>query len=131
MKSIRPLKRIFWLGLAWISLGLGVAGALLPLLPTTPFLLLCAWSATKGSPRLALWLNEHPRFGPLLHAWRSEGAIPLSAKVTALGLMVLSWVTLFWLGAGWTLLAMLGLLFVAVGYWLATRPFPRGGQWRS
>lgn len=119
-----PLQRLFWLMLAWMSLGLAVAGAVLPLLPTTPFLLLSAWAAAKGSPRLALWLKEHPYFGPVLHAWRTEGAVPLSAKITALGLMAFSWLVLFWIGAGWKLLAVLGLLFVAVGSWLATRPLP-------
>lgn len=122
------LQRLFWLPLAWTSLGLAVAGAILPLLPTTPFLLLSAWAAAKGSPRLALWLHEHPNFGPLLQAWREEGAVPLPAKITALGLMACSWLMLFWLGAGWQLLAGLGLLFAVVGTWLTTRPLPRRGR---
>lgn len=120
------IRRFFWLGLAWISLGLAMAGAVLPLLPTTPFLLLSAWAAAKGSPRLALWLQEHPRYGPLLRAWREEGAIPRSAKVTGLVLMLCSWLTLFWLGSDWRLLAVLGLLFAFGGTWLATRPRPSG-----
>lgn len=123
--SSRPVQRLCWLALAWISLGLAMAGAVLPLLPTTPFLLLSAWAAAKGSPRLALWLEEHPHFGPVLDAWHTEGAVPLSAKLIALGLMAFSWLMLFWLGAGWKLLAMLGLLFAGVGSWLATRPLPR------
>ncbi|MFC6632681.1 YbaN family protein [Microbulbifer taiwanensis] len=123
--SRKSLQYFFWLPLAWISLGLAIAGVVLPLLPTTPFLLLSAWAAAKGSPRLALWLEEHPRFGPILEAWRTQGAVPLSAKITALGLMACSWLTLFWLGAGWKLLATLGLLFAVVGTWLATRPLPR------
>ncbi len=113
--SSRPLQRLCWLILAWFSIGLAVAGAVLPLLPTTPFLLLSVWAAAKGSPRLALWLEAHPRFGPVLDAWRTEGAVPLSAKIAALGLMAFSWLTLFWFGVGWKLLAMLGLLFAAVG----------------
>lgn len=122
----RPLRRLLWLGLAWVSLGLAMAGAVLPLLPTTPFLLLSAWAAAKGSPRLAQWLQEHPRYGPLLHAWREEGAIPRSAKITGVLLMSLSWGTLLWLGTDWRLLAALGLLFAIGGTWLATRPLPGG-----
>ncbi|MCW8125553.1 YbaN family protein [Microbulbifer halophilus] len=120
------IRRFFWLVLAWVSLGLAMAGALLPLLPTTPFLLLSAWAATRGSPRLALWLHEHPRFGPMLYAWREEGAIPRSAKITGVLLMLASWLTLFWLGTDWRILAVLGLLFALGGTWLATRPLPGG-----
>lgn len=63
--------------------GLGIAGAFLPLLPTTIFLILAAGCFGKSSPRLEAWLLNHPRFGPSIRAWRANGAIPRKAKVLA------------------------------------------------
>lgn len=69
-----PVSRIAWSGLAYGCIGLGAAGLVVPLLPTTPFLLVAAWAASKGSPRLARWLHHHPRLGPTLQAWREQRA---------------------------------------------------------
>ncbi|GAA3898322.1 YbaN family protein [Halomonas cibimaris] len=113
---------IAWCALAYLCIGLGTAGIVLPLLPTTPFLLLALWAATKGSPRLARWLLEHPRFGPYLYAWREQRAIPPRAKITAYVLLTLSFVTLWLGGAHPWLLAALALLFSGVAAFIATRP---------
>lgn len=91
------VSRMAWRCLAYGCIGLGTAGLVVPLLPTTPFLLVAAWAAPKGSPRLARWLWEHPRLGPTLHAWQSQRAVPRRAKRLAAGLLVLSWLVL-WLG---------------------------------
>ncbi|MYL23429.1 DUF454 family protein [Halomonas alkaliantarctica] len=116
------LTQIVWCALAYLCIGLGVAGIVLPLLPTTPFLLLALWAATKGSPRLAQWLYHHPRFGPYLHAWREQRAIPRRAKGAAIVLMAMSLGMLWWTGVGAMLLVAMALFFCAVSSFILTRP---------
>ncbi|WP_210252401.1 YbaN family protein [Devosia marina] len=91
---MRPIYLL--LGLA--TTGIGIVGAFLPLLPTTPLLILATWFFARSSPRLERWLLEHPRFGGLLRAWRDQGAIPRRAKILACcGIAV--GVVFFWIGA--------------------------------
>jgi len=114
--------RLAWCGLTWGCIGLGTAGLALPLLPTTPFLLLAAWSAPKGSPRLAAWLHGHPRFGPSLAAWQAHRAVPRRAKALAPALLAASWI-LLWAGDMPPIgLALVALLFLAVAGYVLTRP---------
>ena len=70
-----------------ISLALGILGIFLPLLPTTPFLLLTAALYFKGSSRLYNWLLNHRYFGPYIRNYRENKAIPLRAKIVSLVLM--------------------------------------------
>lgn len=84
--------RLLCLGLGWLMVGFAVAGIFLPVLPTTPFLLLAAGLFARTSPRLERWLLEHPNFGPSLRLWRDKGAIPARAKTIAIALMVTSFV---------------------------------------
>lgn len=77
------MRRLYLvLGLALVAIGF--VGAFLPVLPTTPFLILATACFARSSQRLEAWLLDHPRFGPLLRAWREHGAIPRRAKFMAL-----------------------------------------------
>ena len=78
------------MGLGWLSVALGVIGLFLPVLPTTPFLLLAAACFARGSPRLHAWLLSHPRLGPLMRDYLDGHGIALKAKVYAIGSMWLS-----------------------------------------
>lgn len=81
-----------WLLLAggWVFAALAVAGAVLPLLPTTPFLLLAAACWARSSERLHRALLAHRLLGPYLVQWREERTVPARAKVTAIALVVLT-----------------------------------------
>jgi uncharacterized protein len=117
-------RRLPYLCLAYGCVGLGAAGVVLPLVPTTPFLLLAAWAAPKGSPALDRWLHEHPRFGPVLLAWREQRAVPRRAKWMDCLLLLMSWLILLFTTSGPLVPVLTGTLFICVGTFLITRPQP-------
>lgn len=121
----KRLVRLPWLWLTFSSLGLGLAGAALPILPTTPFILLAAWAAPKGSPEVDRWLREHRLFGALITDWRDQQAISVAAKASALVMMLASWTLLYFRDYPIALLLVLGTLFIAVGTYLLSRPTHR------
>lgn len=81
--------RIFWLLLGLLSLGLGILGVALPLLPTVPFILLSAFCFSRSSQRLHNWLLTHPSFGPAIVDWHERGAISKKAKYLATASIVI------------------------------------------
>ncbi|AMD00749.1 YbaN family protein [Halomonas chromatireducens] len=116
------VSRFAWRSLAYGCIGLGAAGIVVPLLPTTPFLLVAAWAAPKGSPRLARWLWQHPRIGPTLTAWQEQRAIPRRAKRLAVVLLAFSWLVLLLGSAPPMVLALTALMFCCVATFVLTRP---------
>lgn len=125
LASQRPLwQRILWLVAGWLALLTGVVGIFLPLLPTTPFVLLAAFCFARGSERWEAWMLNHPRFGPLVRDWREHRAVPLRAKQFATVMMTI--------GSVWAVLMMpMGVAWVpplcctAVGFWLWRLPTRR------
>lgn len=113
--------------LAYLLVGVAMVGVVVPGLPTVPFLLLAAWSASRGSERLHGWLHEHPRFGRDLRAWRDERAVSTRAKTIAVVTLAASWLLLLWRVGNGALLVGLGALFVTVAAFLLTRPAPGTG----
>lgn len=115
------MRRFLYLSLGFASLALGAAGAVLPLLPTVPFVLLAAFFFARGSPRLEARLLDHPRFGPHIRAWRERGAIGPSGKRAALFAFAFSAVIgLVLLPFPWLLAPLVAAL--AGGSWIASRP---------
>jgi len=114
--------RAAYLAIGLLCVGLGVLGVFLPVLPTTPFLLISLWAFSRSSLRLERWLLEHKRFGPRLLAWRLHRVIPLPAKLAAWGSMVAS-LTLM-IVTGRSLIAIAGAASVmAIGAtYVASRP---------
>lgn len=75
--------RPIWFTAGLLSLVLGIAGIALPLLPTTPFLILAAFLFSRSSPRFEAWLVDHRTFGPAIRDWRDNRAISTRAKKAA------------------------------------------------
>lgn len=91
-RSIRnPLIKVLVLVLGWLCVVLGFVGIFLPVLPTTPFLLLAAACFVRTSPKFYQWLVEHPRMGKYLVYYLDGKGMPLRAKIYTL---VLMWVTM-------------------------------------
>lgn len=123
--TINGLRRWPWLLLAWMCLALAVLGVILPGLPTTPFVLVAAWAAARGSPRLHAWLHAHRVFGRIIRDWQAEGAVSLRAKQTALATMLLCAAVLIAFAPHWAFAATGCGFMAAVGTWLWRRPEPR------
>ncbi len=114
--------RFVWIGLGSGAMALGAAGVIVPLLPTTPFLLLAAWAFARSSPRLHHWLVTHPRFGPAIRDWRDHGAISRRAKGLAMLAIAATLATSLALGVGPLVLSVqLGVL-ACVSLFILTRP---------
>lgn len=120
----RWVVRPFWLALGIGCVGLGILGIALPLLPTTPFLLLASYAFARSSPRLHAWLVSHGRFGPLIDDWHRYGAISRRAKVAAVGLMAATFGGSVLAGFGGPVLLVQAGILVAVAAFLLTRPDP-------
>lgn len=90
--TLRKPGRARWIyfTLGWLFVALGLVGIPLPVLPTTPFLLLALWCFARSSQRFHDWLYNHRLFGPPLREWQAYRVIPLRAKVIALGAMTAS-----------------------------------------
>lgn len=82
-----PAIRYALLAIGWLSVALGVIGIFLPVLPTTPFLLLAAACFMRSSKRFYLWLVNHRQLGPWIVDYLEGQGIPLKGKVYAIGLM--------------------------------------------
>lgn len=104
-------KNIALITVGWMSVILGVLGIFLPILPTTPFILLAGWCFSRSSKRFNDWLTNHPKLGPILAMWKSGNGIPRRARNRAILAIVLSmslsailvgrmWATLFLLVTG-------------------------------
>lgn len=90
-------KKILLLCVGWLSVALGVIGIFLPVLPTTPFLLLAAWCFMRTSPRFYNWLISHPKLGKYLVYYLEGKGIPLKAKVYSIVLMAMGMgFTIYW-----------------------------------
>lgn len=90
-KNLKPWKRILFLSCGFVALTLGLIGIPLPLLPTTPFLLLAAWFFAMSSKRFYIWLTTHRIFGRIITDYHEQGGVRRIIKIRALTLL---WATI-------------------------------------
>jgi uncharacterized protein len=117
------LRRLIYLGVGWLSLGMAVAGIILPILPTTPMLLVAAWAFGKSSPELAEKIRSHRVFGPPVRDWQDHGVINFKAKSLAIAVMALmgTWLWIFGHLPVWLTLLIIAVM-VGAGIFVGSRP---------
>lgn len=121
----RIFMRIVLLCLGWLAVALGVIGAFLPILPTTPFMILAAALFARSSPRFEKWLLDHPKFGKPLTDWRKQGAISRPAKIASLSLMSVSYGIIWFTGSTmpWVRIVT-AVILLSSAIFIVTRPEP-------
>lgn len=111
------MQRLLLLSLGWLAIALGTLGIVLPLLPTTPFMLLAAWCFARSSPRFHHWLMWRSPFGRYLRHWQQHRAMPPGSKGRAIALIVMSFaLSLYLVKVLWVrvmlLILLMALLFM-------------------
>ena len=97
MITILAMQRTILIIIGWLAVALGTLGVVLPLLPTTPFILLAAWCFARSSPRFHHWLLYRSWFGGYLRHWQKYRAMPRGAKPRAIILILLTFAISLWL----------------------------------
>lgn len=122
-KQISETARFVYLGLGWFFFGVGLLGAFLPVLPTTPFMILALWAFSNSSKRLRTWLYTHRVFGPPLQRWSEHRVIPVSAKLASVGAMSASFAWMyFYSGMTWPWLSLVAALMGYGAIYVLTKP---------
>ncbi|PHI35873.1 hypothetical protein CBQ28_17460 [Pseudoalteromonas sp. GCY] len=123
--ALANYKKIALLLCGYLFVALGVIGIVLPVMPTTVFFILALACFSKASPKLALWLLNHPRFGASLTLWKQYKVIPQKAKVMATVGMAASYALLILLSPAAWLACVVGSVKIAVMSYIYSRPSKR------
>ena len=117
-----PVRRVGLIVIGLLSLALGAIGIFVPLLPTTPLVLVAAFAFANSSETLHQWLLDHNVFGPLIDNWRRHRAISRNAKVMSVvsivSILVISWL---W-GVSAPVIAVQAVTLACVAAFILTRP---------
>lgn len=126
MSAVHRVKnralRVLLIIVGWVSVLLGVMGIFLPVLPTTPFLLLAAACFVRTSPKFYQWLVEHPKLGKYIVYYLEGKGIPLRAKVYTIALMVITMSTTAYFVPVTAVKILLPLVGVLVALYIVRQP---------
>lgn len=117
--TVAGMSKILYFSLGVLCLLLGLIGVLLPLLPTTPFVLLAAYCFSRSSRRFHQMLINNRLFGPMIRDWENDGVIPLKVKwiSSSMMLLMISYPVLikqlpWWADAGMIVTAFISLMYI-------------------
>ncbi len=126
MSAVKPVTnkvlKILLIVLGWLSVVLGFIGIFLPVMPTTPFLLLAAACFVRTSPKFYGWLVGHPKLGKYLLYYLEGKGIPLKAKFYSIGLMAISMATTSYFVPVMAVKVLLPLVGVLVALYIVRQP---------
>lgn len=116
-------KKAVLIVLGWIFVALGVLGVVLPVLPTTPFMLVALWCFARSSQRFHDWLYHHRMFGPPLQKWETHRVIPAPAKFIACTAMIGSLIYIIFISPAPIYLIAVAMVIMGYGAWfILTKP---------
>ena len=116
------IARAIWFGCGCVSLGLAAIGVVLPVVPTTPFVILAAFFFGKSSPRIEAWLIANPTFGPMILDWRAHGSIRLRYKIISAVAMSALFLLSLAMGVRGRVLAVQAVCMIGAAIYVWTRP---------
>jgi uncharacterized membrane protein YbaN (DUF454 family) len=120
--------KVLWLLAGLMSVAIGAVGVVLPLLPTTPFLLIAAFAFARSSTRLNSWLREHRSFGPLINNWHRDGSIDRKVQRIAIIVILMTPVITWLFGATLWIIVCQIVVLSAAAVFILTRPLPSEGH---
>ncbi len=125
------MLRLILIMSGWLSVALAVLGVVLPLLPTTPFVLLAGWCFARSSPRFHHWLLYRSWFGSYLRHWQQYRAMPPGAKPRAIALVAVTFAISLWVVKLWWVRGILVVVMLLLFIFLARIPVVDEKQQKS
>ncbi len=118
----RPLRIIYYV-IGLLMIVLAIIGAILPIMPTVPFLLVASWCFARSSPRFHNWLHSHKVFGPPIKQWEEQGVISPFVKILAVGGMSVGFCSFLLIAKPVLWLAIcVAIVLIAISVYILTRP---------
>lgn len=118
----RPLRIIYYV-IGLLMIVLAIIGAILPIMPTVPFLLVASWCFARSSPRFHNWLHSHKVFGPPIKQWEEQGVISPFVKILAVGGMSVGFCSFLLITKPVLWLAIcVAIVLILISVYILTRP---------